>query len=91
MLESECGTKWCPAWRSGHAFGDNRWTGTSAFPRQSFCLGPKCAWWIDTGYDDKAGVVSEAFKHGRNTNGLPLAALRKIHAIVSGGTDDAGK
>ena len=38
-----------------------------------------------------AGVVSEAFKHGRNTKGLPLAALRKIHAIVSGGTDDAGK
>ena len=38
-----------------------------------------------------AGAISEAFKYGRRTQGLSLAALRKIHAIVFGGTTDAGE
>ena len=38
---------------------------------------------------DLAGAISEAFKYGRRTQGLSLAALRKIHAIVFGGTTDA--
>ena len=38
-----------------------------------------------------AGALREAFKYGRRTQGLSLAALRKIHAIVFGGTTDAGE
>ena len=38
-----------------------------------------------------ARAISEAFKYGRRTQGLSLAALRKIHAIVFGGTTDAGE
>ena len=38
-----------------------------------------------------AGAISEAFKHGRNTKGVPLAALRKIHAIAFGGSSDVGE
>jgi hypothetical protein len=55
VLESECGTKWCPEWRSGHQYGDNRWTSGGMFARESVCIGSKCGQWIDTGYDDKAG------------------------------------
>ena len=55
MLESECGTKWCPEWRSDHQYGDNRWTSGGIFTREAECIGSKCAQWVDTGYDDKAG------------------------------------
>ena len=47
MLESECGTKWCPEWRSDHQYGDNRWASGGIFTREAVCIG--------TGYDDKAG------------------------------------
>ena len=55
MLERECGTKWCPEWRSDHQYGDNRWTSGGIFTREAVCIGSKCAQWVDTGYDDKAG------------------------------------
>ena len=55
MLESEAYRKWCPQYHDADDFSDNRWTEDGAFTRQSFCLGPDCAVWIDTGYDDKAG------------------------------------
>ena len=57
MLESECGTKWCPEWRSDHQYGDNRWTSGGIFTREAVCIGSKCAQWINTGYDDKAGEL----------------------------------
>ena len=38
-----------------------------------------------------AGALREAFKYGRRTQWLSLEALRKIHAIVFGGTTDAGE
>ena len=55
MLESECGTKWCPEWRSDQWFWCNLWTSDGIFTCESVCIGSKCGQWIDTGYDDKAG------------------------------------
>ena len=59
MLESEAKTKWCPMARltavasNGatmlHINRDNK-SDTSRL----FCLGPDCACWVDTGYDDAA-------------------------------------
>ena len=53
MLESEAKTKWCPMFQSDN-LGDNRWHDGGPFERSSCCLGPRCACWIDTGYDDAA-------------------------------------
>ena len=56
MLESEAKTKWCPMYRSDGDF-DNRFVhpDDDRFARSCSCIGSKCAWWVDTGYDDKAG------------------------------------
>ena len=55
MLESECGTKWCPKYQSDGNF-DNRFVtiDDNRFARSCSCLGLKCACWVDTGYDDAA-------------------------------------
>ena len=53
MLESEAKTKWCPMYRSDGDF-DNRFVthDDDRFARSCSCLGPQCACWVDTGYDD---------------------------------------
>ena len=55
MIESEAKTKWCPKYQSDGNF-DNRFVTTDddRFARSCSCLGPKCACWVDTGYDDAA-------------------------------------
>ena len=54
MIESEAKTKWCPMARiSGD--GQGYWYSTrDSKPNKSrmYCLGPQCACWVDTGYDD---------------------------------------
>ena len=59
MLESEAKTKWCPMARlTGVASGglsmlvSNRDSEPNKF--RQYCIGPQCACWVDTGYDDAA-------------------------------------
>ena len=52
MLESEAKRKWCPMFQSDNR-GDNRWHPDEIFDRNSSCLGPVCACWVDIGYDDE--------------------------------------
>ena len=58
MLESEAETKWCPMARltavasNGVSILSNRDNNLDRV--RMFCLGPGCACWVDTGYDDAA-------------------------------------
>ncbi len=57
MLESEAKTKWCPMYRSDETenwSGSNRLHARGTFGNEAACLGPRCACWVDTGYDDAA-------------------------------------
>ena len=59
MLESEAKTKWCPMARlTGVASGgDSLWISNRDDNHnlaRMYCLGPVCACWVDTGYDDAA-------------------------------------
>ena len=59
MLESEAKAKWCPmvrltvvasSWES--MWHSNRDSNPDSL--RLFCIGPQCACWVDTGYDDAA-------------------------------------
>lgn len=61
MLESEARTKWCPnvliVQMDTGSLIDNRGAVTDdpyAWSGRRGCLGPQCACWVDTGYDDAA-------------------------------------
>ena len=60
MLESEAETKWCPMARLTAVASDGAFMWCSNRDNNPdrarlFCLGPKCACWVDTGYDMDAG------------------------------------
>ena len=59
MIESEAKTKWCPMARltAVASNGSSLWQSNRDNNRDRarfFCLGPDCACWVDTGYDDAA-------------------------------------